>query len=326
MNRPKAASKSKGAIAKEVLTDQGVNYNAADTLLFAASTNLWGIAMCLTALGVSALSKGLAVSDTNIVKKDSWLGKTLLDPKTPLMTNAATLAVIGAVAVASGSWIPAAVSLLWIITDYRLAQSIENAKREKEKTAQNGEKQEKPGFRRTLSLLFKRPDMYLYGGNAVAGLLAGGAAIWMFPVIAFAGAIAFKNAVQNKPEHKWHPKIVFAIVDAGIAGIGIASGNWLPALAHVMYGGVMLKTECDITPGGGRQILRDVKGGFARLLGGKKEELAPSPSLAPVPLSGKPDTGTTGVSADFSARNKPPGPLAKGAGKTSVPVPSGMHP
>lgn len=272
MDKSQDAGMSKGKILKEVLTDIGVDFNIADTILFAAGTNVLGMTACLTALGVSALSKMLSVSRTGFAVNYPRLAQIILDSKTPLLTNVAAMVTLGAVALAKGDWIPALSGFVFAVGDLRLAQSLESAALDKKNGAarsdNNGENGTQSIFRRSLSLLVKRSDIYFSAGFAISGLMAGGAAIWAMPVIAVATAVALKNAVQNKPEYAGHPKIISALARSVTVGAGIAAGNWLPTIAYIIYAVLLVDVECKITPGGGRQILRDIKTGVMDLCGG----------------------------------------------------------
>ena len=268
-------NKFKFYIIKEVITDPGVAYTVGDTILFASLHSVVGFVACFAAVVVSVVSKTLAVSDTEFARKHSRFAKIFLDPKTPLRACATSMFVVGAVALLGGAWIPAAAGFLWGVGALRIAHSIEDAKRAKDKKVipdgQNKEKKKQSAFRRTMLLLAKRPDIWLCSGNAAAALMVGAAAIWMFPIIALAGAVAFRNAVQNKPEYVGHPKIIVGLIGAFNFAVGIVNGNWLPAAANVVYASVAVNIECRITPGGGCQILRDVRGRFANIFGGSFE-------------------------------------------------------
>ena len=283
--------KTKGFIIKEVLIDPGVDYNIGAMILFAAYINVIGFAACSIALGVSIVSKVLAISDTDFAKKHPKFSKILLDPKTPLLTNAAALATISVVALINGTWLPAAASFLWAVGDIRIAQSIEKANHDKEKktspSCENKEKQEQTQLKRTLSLIFKRGDIYINGAACLSGLLAGGWAVLAIPILTIATIISLKNAIQNKPEYAGHPKIISAFAKNITTTVGIINGNWLPAIAFAIFAGIFVNVECKITPGGGRQILRDIKGGFTHILNRKKPKQAPSHSPVLVQLSQK---------------------------------------
>jgi hypothetical protein len=270
--KPKETGISKGRIARAVLTDIGVDFNIADTILFAASTNALGMGACLTALGVSALSKMLSVSQTGFAANYPRLAQIILDSKTPLLTNAAAMLTLGAVALVKGDWIPALSGFIFAVGDLRLAQSLESAALEKSslsaRSAENGGDHPQSVFKRALSLLVRRSDIYFSAGFAISGLMAGGAAVWAMPVIAVATGIALRNAVQNKPEYAGHPKIISALARSVTVAAGIAGGNWLPTIAYVIYAVLLVDVECKITPGGGRQILRDIKTGVTDLCGG----------------------------------------------------------
>ncbi|MFH1157861.1 MAG: hypothetical protein V1721_03120 [Pseudomonadota bacterium] len=310
-----AAPKPKwGVVAKEVLTNPGVGYNFGALLLFLAGTNIWGAAACGIALGVSALAKALAVSDTHLFKKDSWPDKILRDPKTPLLTNAFALAAVSVIAISIGAWIPAAASALWSFGSVKLAQSLEKAQRDKEKNALLKGMQGQPKImetkQSTLSMMSKRGEVYINIAAALSSLIAGNwvALLLSAPLLIAATKITLDNARQGKPEYEGYPKIVTALARGVTAAVGVYYGNWLPAAAFAVFAGVFVKVECGLTPGGGRKILEDIKGGVAKFLGGKKTKQAPSPLLVPVPLSMERNTGIRKLSADINTQSNKPAP------------------
>jgi len=273
-------SKSKIAVLKEVITDPGVGFCLGGVALF-ASTSVLGLAACAAAFGISAVAKTLSVSDTGFAQKFPKIAKVILDDKVPLLANSAAMLTVGVSALVSGAWIPAIAGLLFTVANANLAVSLDSAKRNAGKeSVPDAADQKKFSFKRTMSLLVKRPDLYLASGLAVSMLLAGGAAIWAVPAVAAGFGVAFRNILQNKPESSGHPKLYTAAATAFSAGVGFVSGNWQPAIAYLMNSCIFINIERTISPGGGRQMLRDIKNSFTGFFRGKKTAKAAAPPPA----------------------------------------------
>ena len=154
--------------------------------------------------------------------------------------------------------------------------------------------------------MVKRPDMYLNAGFALAGLMAGGAALFILPVVAVAFVVGMKNTLQNRPEHTMHPKLITASAAGLFTGIGHSSGHGLIAAAHALNTVVLVEMERRITPGGGKQIIKDVLGGIRKILSFQspfKKDEAPKveeqPKVTVVqPTGTAPATGTVTVSSE----------------------------
>lgn len=247
-----------GALTKHVVLDPGIAYTTADVLLF-AGTNPVGFGAMLTATGVAATLKTAAVLQPSFLDKHPRFKKLVFDDRTPLRAGGLALLVVAGATVASGMWLPAGASLLFAIANFKLAESIS---KNKEAVDPNKPKEEpKKGFERfkqVVSTMFKRPELYLNAGFALAGLMAGGMALYMLPLVAVAFAIGVRNAIKDRPEYENHPKLITATAAGIFTGIGHQSGHGLIAAAHALNTVVLAEMERRTTPGGAKQIIKDI--------------------------------------------------------------------
>lgn len=320
--------------AKEVMGDPGVGFNACDTILYASVSPI-GFWSCLVALGVSVAAKGTSM---RAAQKPSRLRKFLGDYRTTLLSNSAALSVMGVASLLIGEPIPAAAGFLFAFGNWRIADSLAKAEREQKDPVyaalQEKKRQGLSRSKKLISLVFERPDLYIHSGAAVASLLSGMEAIFAAPVIGGAFLISLRNVWQGKPEHAGYPKVLAAAAAWVAAGVGIAHGNWLPALSGGLVGAVLINIETKITPGGGKQILRDIKGSMQKLFGRKHKGAAPANN--PIPpvhppsddngaeaLTNKELSGSFKVSSDkdnAALKDKPRPPDNKGPSHNQAPV------
>lgn len=294
-------------LTKEVVTDPGVGFSVRNTLLFAAGTNAFGLAACLAATGVAAATKALGVHKPERLKKYPRIEKILTDNRTPLQAISAALLAVGVISLASGAWLPAIASTMFAIGNFMTAESIRARIRAAQGLGHPSDKKEQSAFRKVLSLTFKRPDIYLNIGFACAGLMAGPSAYWLFPAITGHFGISMYNALKQKPEYNGHPKLFSAAAAAVFAGIGVASGNILPALSHAIGAAVIFNVESRVTPGGAKQIIKDYKKAFMRALKrpAQPTENSPSPSVMPQDPPSKLTT-TDDITKKFNNPSAPP--------------------
>ncbi len=247
-----------GAITKHVVLDPGIAYTTADVLMF-AGTNPVGLGAMLTATGIAATLKTAAVLQPSWLDKHPRFKEFVFDDRTPLRAGALALLVVAGATVASGAWLPAAASFLFAAANFTLAESI--SKKHIADVKDKPAAVPKKGIARAAEIvatIFKRPDIYLNAGFALAGLMAGGAALFILPVVAVAFVIGVKNSIQNRPEHEGHPKLLTGGAAAAFAGIGQANGHGLIAGAHLLNAVVLAEMERRITPGGAKQIFKNV--------------------------------------------------------------------
>jgi hypothetical protein len=274
---------------KDVALDPGIVFGVADVLLF-AKTNPVGFIACLSATGISVGLKTLHLAQPKFLQNYTRLAEIAGDSRTALRASGMALLVVGGAAVAGGAFLPAAAGFLLAVGNFRLAQSLSDAmevyklvqKKEKEKIAalESGAPvledapaplaavkmnwQQRTAQITTLSV--KRPDLYINGGFACAGLMAGGASLFILPLVAVAFGVSMKNIIQNKPEHIGHPKMMTAGAGFTFAGIGVAEGHGLIAAAHTINAVILTDAERRVTPGGIRAIGDNIRSAFAKAL------------------------------------------------------------
>lgn len=274
------AEKPKGfwapfAITKKVVTDPGIIYTGADALLF-ATTNTVGFVACLGAVGVAATLKALTVTRPSFLSRHENIARIAYDDRTPLRAGALALLVVGGAAFSGGAFLPAAASFFLAAANFAMAESI--TRQDHSRPAAGGTKEKAAPS--TAELLFKRPDLYLNAGFACAGLMAGGAALVIIPVVATAFGLGLRNVMQGRPEHEGHPKMITAGAALAFAGIGFANNHGLIAAAHAVNAAVLVEFERRVTPGGMIRIAKDMAIASARMVGwDRKKEHAPEPQV-----------------------------------------------
>lgn len=242
-----------GAITKNVLLDPGIVYTLADVLLF-AGTNMVGFGAMAGAMGIAMGLKTLAVVQPSFLRKYPKLSRFAFDDRTPLRINSIALVIVGVAAVATGAFLPAAASFLFAMANFRLAESISR----REKTIRHRDPAQKISVGEMAKVFFLRPEFYLNAGFVCAGLMAGGAALYVLPVVIAAFGIGMRNAMKEKPEHEGHPKLLTAAAAGAFAFIGYGNAHGLIAVAHAINAVVLVEMERRVTEGGHRAILKDL--------------------------------------------------------------------
>lgn len=270
-----------GALTKGVVLDPGIVYTTADVLLF-AGTNLTGLAAMLAATGLAATLRTMSILQPKFLDRYPKIASVAFDDRTPLRAGGLALLVVGGAAVSTGAMLPAAASFLFAAANFRLAESI-SKKADNSQQVNPSPRLVKPSAAEITAVFIKRPELYLNAGFACAGMMAGGAALFILPVVATAFGIGMKNALQEKPEYAGHPKIITATAAAIFAGIGYANGHGLIAAAHALNAVVLVEMERRVTPGGMLQIAKDMAGTVGRLFTSKKPATAPKPQRVLTP-------------------------------------------
>lgn len=288
----------------DVALDPGIVFGVADVLLF-AKTNPVGFIACLSATGLSVGLKTLHLAQPKFLQNYTKLAEIAGDSRTALRVSGLALLTVCGASVAGGALLPAATGFLLAVGNFRLAQSLSDAMAAR-KLAQQIEQERKaalaagqPVIENTPApaaplrwhqkaaqigtLSVKRPDLYINAGFAGAGLMAGGAALFVLPVVAVSFVVSMRNIVRALPEHNGHPKLMSAGASAGFAGIGTLEGQGLIAAAHMLNMAVMADAEKQVTPGGWRQVGENIRDGIAKLLRLDKPE-KPQPVDHPIPV------------------------------------------
>jgi len=288
----------------DVALDPGIVFGVADVLLF-AKTNPVGFIACLGATGVSVGLKTLHLSQPKFLRNYTRIAEIAGDSRTALRVSGLALLTVCGASVASGALLPAATGFFLAVGNFRLAQSLSDAI-EARKAFKLMEQQKKVALEAGLpasedapaqtakldwrqkavqiaTLSVKRPDLYINAGFAGAGLMAGGAALFILPVVAVSFAVSMRNIVRALPEHNGHPKLMSAGASAGFAGIGSFEGQGLIAAAHILNMAVMADAEKQVTPGGWRQVGENIRRGLAKVLRLDKSR-PPQPVEHPIPV------------------------------------------
>ena len=175
------------------------------------------------------------------------------------------LLVVGGASVITGAVLPAVSGFLLAVGNFRLAQSISDANEAKKAAALRKEQgieepeeevaPQKKSFIKRLAhigeLAVKRPDLYINAGFAAAGLMAGGAALFVLPIVAISFGVSMRNILKEEAEHRGHPKAITAGAAYTFAGIGALEGHGLIAIAHAINASVLADAERRVTPGEG---------------------------------------------------------------------------
>jgi hypothetical protein len=299
---PAPARLTPRSFVKDVALDPGIVFGVADVLLF-AKTNPVGFIACLSATGISVGLKSLHLAQPKFLQNYTRLAEIAGDSRTALRVSGLALLTVCGASIAGGALLPAATGFLLAIGNFRLAQSLSDAQAARQKER---DKEAALAAGGTISanapaavpaaplrwhqkavqigtLSVRRPDLYINAGFAGAGLMAGGAALFVLPVVAVSFVVSMRNIVRALPEHNGHPKLMSAGASAGFAGIGTLESQGLIAAAHMLNMAVMADAEKQVTPGGWRQVGENVRNGIARLLRLDRPE-KPEPADHPIPL------------------------------------------
>ncbi|MDD9900031.1 MAG: hypothetical protein OXT65_03545 [Alphaproteobacteria bacterium] len=313
---------------KKVALDPGVVFSVADVLLF-AHTNPIGLVACLAATAVSSTAKTLVLTKPKFLKSMPLVDKIVQDDRTPLRASGLALLVVAGASLAMGgffpalaagqlAWgalLPAAASGVFALGNFRFAESLSRAiKNDGDPVPKPEEPKKKRGkfinsIKRAGSLMLKTPELYFNTAFALAGLMAGGAAVWIFPAIVASTAISMHNILtcphgnaaaaggghgggpttaEQKKIHKHlnrgQPKLWLALAGYIFAGIGFANGHGLIAVAHALNATVIADSAGQgIFP----RLFRDVKDGAFRIVEPfasvviPKSKRKPKPQVAP---------------------------------------------
>lgn len=326
-----------GALTKHVILDPGIAYATADVLLF-AGTNPVGLAAMLAATGMAATFKTAAVLQPGFIDRHPKLKKVVQDDRTPLRAAGLALFVVAGMAIATGAWLPAAASALFAMANIRLAESISSNRKA---DVPQDEKDKKLTFKKVATLFFKRPEFYLSAGFACAGLMAGGASLIMLPIVGASFAIGMRNAIKGLPEHNGHPKLVTASAAGVFTAVGHANGHGLISAAHLLNTIVLAEMERRVTPGGAKQIFKNIGEAVSRVVKAPFRGLVKKPApqqqpelvAVPAPVETAPVTALEGPKVVFNqqapviiARSEEAVALGKEAAKKVVKEPKERPP
>lgn len=291
---------------QEVSTDPAVGWSVMDVLLFAGNNPI-GVGAYAASAVIASTCKALSLKTPKWLDKMPRLKRVVGDDRTPMRAGGIASLVMMTLAAIELSPLVALTSLSFAGGYFKTGQSLSEARRAAENpAAENGPM---PSIGR---LMYQRPDMYIAVGFVMAGLLAGGASLYALPAIAAGCAIGLRNIVKKKPEHAHHPKLVYGLASTFFSYVGFAAGLPVIGVAHAMGAAIFLKVESDITPGGFKQVIKDVFGPAKRLLSGRSHgkdkgkkqirETAATAAVAPIRIESLTALTKQSVRAPFTAQ------------------------
>lgn len=230
---------SKKEIIKEIITDPGIGFNTASLLFFSSFTTAVGFYACVLSLVVSVTLKIISLN----IKSNKNL--IIFDQRLSLWLMSFVLTIISIDSLLITNFISALASSFFAISNIRVAESITKKGKDKETSI--------------FYLILKRPDLYIFLGSIFSCLMAGKQSMILIPLLFASLFIALKNAWNLKPEHNMHPKIIMAFISFSSLLIGLYNHNILVGIAHGITGITYINIESHITPGGFKQVIKNLK-------------------------------------------------------------------
>ena len=231
-------------ILKEISLDPGIGFTAVSIFLYASSTNMLGLLSCITAFIISVTIKYFSIT-TDKKKKSTGLNKILFDQRLTLWISSLTLFLVAIDSLLLTNFLAVLASCSFATANIRIAESISHEENYEEQNL--------------ITLIFSRPDLYIYSGTAVSCLMAGNEALFVLPIVIIALVISLQNAWFKRAESYLHPKLLIALTSFISMFIGVINGNILIAFAHMLIFLIYLNIEARITEGGFKQVIADVK-------------------------------------------------------------------
>ncbi len=99
----------------------------------------------------------------------------------------------------------------------------------------------------SIAATLRQPETWMAAGMLCLGLMAGAAALIIFPFVAIGYVIALQNIRHARPEYHRHPKLWYAAGTLGFAGI---ASDPLLVLANLINAVCLVVIEHRLTPGG----------------------------------------------------------------------------
>jgi|GEM_PF-4123496 len=227
-------------IAKKIIGDPGISFTMADVFFFFSSTTFIGFYACIFALITSITLKYFSLNRKTGAKK-----LFIFDPRLSLWLISIVLFIVSVDSLLYTHFMAALTGSFFAIANIRVAESIT--------------KEEKTESHSIISLIIKRPDLYASIGTIFFCLSAGTETLVLLPIIFISLYISIKNSWKKLPEHNMHPKLLLALVSVFSIAIGIYNQNFSVATAHIITALAYVSIESHITPGGLRQVIKNVK-------------------------------------------------------------------
>lgn len=296
----------KDSLLRSLVFDPGLGFAVGNILLFASTGGLPGLIIS-TAAAALITANNIAQRYPDKISPDSRLGRLIHDPRTPntitgsgllaiaaaglitALTGPAGLAAGGALAALKAAgpifWLSSFTGLSFAAANFGIAANLGS----KDKKADAPKPKTRLGrLAHTAKLLLKSPDTYIAAGLMGMGLISGGWSMLAFPAVLSGYVRTIRNSMSGKPPHNGHPKIHYAAAGVVFSAVGLLSGNILPALSNMVATYAVSNVEARLTPGGFKQIWRDIKSGVARKLGrgrktkGTQNNLKPADPSPPI--------------------------------------------
>lgn len=277
------------------------------------TANPVGLTGCIISGTAIAAIKVLQVAHPAFMQKDNLFTRIVKDSRTPLrLLGLSMLTVMSATLVQNAAdlwsvtsslsefiskgWIstvlPAIASGAYSICNFRFAAAIGAAKdRDNASRASPGLAAEKNMGR--MKLMALRPETYMSIGTIALGLTTGGASLLCLPLLISGYTIALKNIIRKREPHVGHPNMHFVGVRCILSGVGFAAANPSIGIAYLISMGYLVRIEGLITPGGFKQVVRDMKEDADDLLqkmAGKKKIISPERVFSRQPVLNKPSS------------------------------------
>lgn len=240
----------------EILTDPGTGFCFCNLVCFSSGRGYGFAAILLCTLAILTL-KILSISQPVWLSARLSLGHRLQNRALPLRLLGCTLAFIAASMVLQPDGQPGFVApltcLMFAIGNLMLANSLEKgplnavALREADKVR----------LRQICLNSLRQAETWLALGMLGLGLLSGPQSVFVFPFILTGYGIALRNITRNLPEHQGHPKIWYALANAGFGIIAIAEGHAAIAFADFLSAFYMILLEGRLTPSGLSSVWRE---------------------------------------------------------------------
>lgn len=293
-------------ILRSLLFDPGLGFAVGNILLFASTGGVPGLVIS-TAAAALITANNIAQRYPRLIKQKSRLGRLVHDPRTPntitgtglvaitaaglitALTGPAGLAAGGGVLAALKAagptmWLSSFTGMSFAVANFGIAANLKNKDTAKPADKSRQTRLQKLGH--TAKMLLRSPDTYIAAGLMGMGLISGGWSMLAFPAVMSGYVRTIRNSMADKPPHTGHPKIHYAAAGVVFSAVGLLSGNVLPALSNMIATYAVSNVEAKLTPGGFKQIWRDIKGGIAHKLGRGKgaKKSGPKPAEHAPPI------------------------------------------
>ena len=244
------------AVGVTLIRDPGQGFICSKILIYedlVTKLAFVGAAACTTGILVLRATQPRCLSSTG------WLQRLLHDSRVPMWVAALMLGLMGIKSAIDGSYAAMAACFAFCGANTGQAQSLARAPGTPVPPATS------PGSK-VLQGLDANQNLFICAGEIAETYLGGGIyALFMSPLIIAATWLAMRNLARGLHVTHQHPTL-FAAAAMGVAAIlGVIEGQLVPALGPVLVGATLVNIEVQLTQGGMRQIVADIRAGISRL-------------------------------------------------------------